>query len=279
MKFYGWILLSFSLYTYLVDSILNPEEFPNLLAGTFTDGNRFSTGNTLPLVGRPWGFNHWSPQTKEAGRFSGSWWFSGNDHTLTWIRCTHQPSPWIGDWGYFFLTPQMGNIDRSPIHEWQSRGALLKPYIMDITLAPKNIRFELTPTDHAAIVRVTFPQQSAQLGAKYVCFANLQWSDYGKDNSIGGSYISGKTSNVNSDRMLVSNFALYMKGTSLEANEVISHEDLLCFHYPAHVTTAIIRIGTSLISAAQVNTNLQRELPAEKSFDEICLETKSVWNK
>ena len=27
--------------------------------GSFTDGNHFSTGNTLPLVGRPWGFNHW----------------------------------------------------------------------------------------------------------------------------------------------------------------------------------------------------------------------------
>lgn len=30
-----------------------------LFTGTFTDGNQFSTGNTLPLIGRPWGFNHW----------------------------------------------------------------------------------------------------------------------------------------------------------------------------------------------------------------------------
>lgn len=48
-------------------AVPNPEDFVNLLAGSFTDGDRFSTGNTLPLVGRPWGFNHWSPQTK-AGR-------------------------------------------------------------------------------------------------------------------------------------------------------------------------------------------------------------------
>lgn len=91
-----------------VKSIDNPEELVNLLAGSFTDGDRFSTGNTLPLVGRPWGFNHWAPQTKDGGRNTGSWWFKGSDHTLTWMRCTHQPSPWIGDWGYFLFSPQLG---------------------------------------------------------------------------------------------------------------------------------------------------------------------------
>ena len=104
-----------------LDAVSNPEEFVRPLAGSFTDGDKFSTGNTLPLIGRsqitppyltlthsfltllgrPWGFNHWSPQTKEANRFSGSWWFKGSDHVFTWLRCTHQPSPWIGS-RYFY---------------------------------------------------------------------------------------------------------------------------------------------------------------------------------
>ena len=46
-------------------------------AGTFTEGQQFSTGNTLPLIGRPWGFNHWAPQTREEGR-AGSWYYSDN---------------------------------------------------------------------------------------------------------------------------------------------------------------------------------------------------------
>jgi len=268
------VILSF----FLVNCVLHPEEFPNLLAGTFTDGNKFSTGNTLPLVGRPWGFNHWAPQTKEAGRFSGSWWFSGNDHTLTWIRCTHQPSPWIGDWGYFFLTPQMGSIHRSPIHEWQSRGALLKPYLLDISLAPKNIRIELTPTDHAAVIRVTFPA-SSQLGAKHVCLANLAWSEHGNDNTNHLKYITGRATAVNSDRMFVSNFALYVKAISIEANEIVAQEDLMCFHYPVEATSVVIRIATSLISMNQVDTNMEREVPLSKSFDDTLLETKNVWNR
>ena len=58
-------------------AIAHPEELVNLLAGSFTDGSTFSTGNTLPLVGRPWGFNHWAPQTKDGSRNTGSWWFQG----------------------------------------------------------------------------------------------------------------------------------------------------------------------------------------------------------
>ena len=77
-----------------------PVDYVNLLAGSFTRGDVFSTGNTLPLVGRPWGFNHWALQTND-GR--SAWWFNGNDHEFKWIRCTHQPSPWIGDYGWFML--------------------------------------------------------------------------------------------------------------------------------------------------------------------------------
>jgi putative alpha-1,2-mannosidase len=117
-----------------VASINNPVDFVNLLAGSFTDGNRFSTGNTLPLIGRPWGFNHWSPQSKDGSRRTGSWWFQGSEHRFTWLRCTHQPSPWIGDWGSFLFGPQVGDkIDRNPQFFWEPRAAILKPHLFDAT--------------------------------------------------------------------------------------------------------------------------------------------------
>jgi putative alpha-1,2-mannosidase len=146
-------------WTVLVSAIDHPEEMVSLLAGSFTDGDRFSTGNTLPLVGRPWGFNHWAPMTREGNRHVGSWWFKGSDHQLTWLRCTHQPSPWIGDWGWFLFSPQLGGVTRNPVHYWEPRGAVLKPYLLDATVAPHGIRMELTPTDHGAFLRVTFPKR------------------------------------------------------------------------------------------------------------------------
>ena len=138
-------------------SISNPEDFANLLAGTFTDGNVFSTGNTLPLVGYPWGFNHWSPQTAEGSRNVGSWWFHGSEHRFTFMRCTHQPSPWIGDWGWFLFSPQMGSLDRNIEHAWEPRAAVIKPYLFDATVAPWGIRMELVPSMHGSMFRVTFP--------------------------------------------------------------------------------------------------------------------------
>jgi hypothetical protein len=91
----------------VVFAIKNPEEFVSITTGTFTDGQSFSTGNTLPLISLPWGFNNWAPQTQDGSRYSTSWWFSGNVHMLKWFRCTHQPSPWIGDYAWFLFMPQL----------------------------------------------------------------------------------------------------------------------------------------------------------------------------
>lgn len=157
-------ILVIVIFLHLAYAIDHPEELVNLLAGSFTDGDRFSTGNTLPLIGRPWGFNHWSPQTKDGGRHTGSWWFKGSDHQFTWLRCTHQPSPWIGDWGWFLFSPIVGHVTRNPVHFWEPRGAVLKPYLLDATVAPYGIRMELAPTDHGAFLRVTFPSSEASGG-------------------------------------------------------------------------------------------------------------------
>lgn len=269
--------LIFVFCTFLISAvaILNPEEFPNLLAGSFTDGNKFSTGNTLPLIGRPWGFNHWAPQTREANRYVGSWWFSGNDHTLTWIRCTHQPSPWIGDWGFFFFSPQIGSVSRSPVHFWEPRAATLKPYLLDATVAPNNIRIELTPTDHAAVVRITFPREQSE--GKFVCFSGAHWGEHGALNM--GQYISGQAVQVHSERLIVNHFAMHVRAESKESIDIRQADDMMCFQYKPDSEVVHIRIATSLISPQQVLTNLRREVPETKSFDQVLLESKLVWNR
>ncbi|CAE8642773.1 unnamed protein product, partial [Polarella glacialis] len=103
----------------------------------------------------PWGFNHWSPQSTDEKT---SWWFDGNADSFYGIRCTHQPSPWIGDYAWFLLRPYTG----FKANQWMgftsyhAEGAL-KPYLIDLTLGPTGMRVELTPTMHGAMLRVTFP--------------------------------------------------------------------------------------------------------------------------
>ncbi|KAH8044620.1 glycosyl hydrolase [Aureococcus anophagefferens] len=105
----------------------SPVEYANLLAGSFTKGDVFSTGNTMPLVGRPWGFNHWALQTNDG---QSSWWFNGNDH-------------------------EMGGFTTKPTG-FEPRSGRIKPHAMDFRTAPDGMRGELAPTMHGA-GRVTFP--------------------------------------------------------------------------------------------------------------------------
>ena len=264
--------------TLALASVERPEDLVNLLAGTFTDGNKFSTGNTLPLVGRPWGFNHWAPQTRDGNRNTGSWWFHGSEHKLTWLRCTHQPSPWIGDWGWFLFGAQISNNihgERNPVTFWEPRAATIKPHYFDTTVAPLGIRMELTPTDHGAILRATFPK-STDRGKKRVCFAEASWSH---EESASDNTITGYTDKVKQDRMVVSHFHMYIRAesdTAVEGKD--SDGDMLCFRYKSDTTEAVVRIVTSLISNEQAKTNMKRELPSSKSFDDIAIESRSVWN-
>jgi putative alpha-1,2-mannosidase len=104
------------------------QEFPNLLTGTFSSPG-FSTGNTLPLVARPFGFNHWSLHNSPQ---ENSWWFEPNHHEFRYLRLTHQPSPWISDWAWLRFGPQMGPLTQYPTMFFEPRAAHLKPYGMDV---------------------------------------------------------------------------------------------------------------------------------------------------
>ena len=87
-------------------SRLEPEEYAFTGIGTASTYG-FSEGNTLPLLGRPWGFNHWAPQTQDQ---MGSRFFHMNDRVFHGIRCTHQPSPWIADYAHFLISPQTSEL-------------------------------------------------------------------------------------------------------------------------------------------------------------------------
>lgn len=261
--------------------ITHPEEYVNPLAGTFSDSS-YSNGNTLPIVSLPWGFNHWAIQSKsDRGGQDGSWWFNGEDKTFSWIRCTHQPSPWIGDWGYFLISPQVGNdINRDPMFFHEPRAAIIKPYVMETTLAPDNIKIELTPSQHGAIIRVTFPKFITS--SRHVCVSNGGLSHNWNDNDAKRESIPtilGYSTKINTDRSIVANFKLYFQLQSQEATQVEESNDLRCFHYDSDKEVVHIYASTSLISFQQVKVNNAYENKIETvSFDDLKSKAKEIWN-
>jgi putative alpha-1,2-mannosidase len=71
------------------------------LVGTLSK-HSLSTGNTYPAIALPWGMNFWTPQT---GRMGDGWQYVYTEDKIRGIKQTHQPSPWINDYGQFALMP------------------------------------------------------------------------------------------------------------------------------------------------------------------------------
>ena len=180
-------------------------------------------------MGRPWGFNHWAPQTNSG---HSSWWFNGNDHNFRWIRCTHQPSPWIGDYGWFLVGPQMGGMTGDPMGFWEPRGATIKPYIFDATTGPDGMRIELAPSVHGAVMRVTFPAFNPGGNDKRICF-RLDTGDWDRLERTGDgtAALAGAATRVSGHP---ARFAHHIVATSDEAVDRTERagRGTACFTYP-----------------------------------------------
>ncbi|WP_455627943.1 GH92 family glycosyl hydrolase [Parabacteroides chinchillae] len=135
----------------------DPVEYVNPLMGT-QSSFELSTGNTYPAIARPWGMNFWTPQT---GKMSDGWQYVYTANKIRGFKQTHQPSPWINDYGQFAIMPVVGKpeFDQDKRASWFShKGEVAKPYYYKVYLAEYDVVTEFTPTDRAALFRFTFPE-------------------------------------------------------------------------------------------------------------------------
>ena len=117
-----------------------------------------SAGNTYPAIAMPWGMNFWTPRTAKMGD---GWQYTYTANKIYGFEQTHQPSPWINDYGQFSLMPvtgkpKMNESERASWFSHKSETAL--PHYYKVYLADYDVVAELTPTERAAMFRFTFPQ-------------------------------------------------------------------------------------------------------------------------
>ena len=135
----------------------DPVEYVNPLMGSESTFE-LSTGNTYPATARPWGMNFWTPQT---GKLGDGWQYQYTATKINGFKQTHQPSPWINDFGQFAIMPMVGKpeFDMQKRASWFShKGEISKPYYYKVYLAEYDIVTELTSTERAAMFRFTFPE-------------------------------------------------------------------------------------------------------------------------
>lgn len=120
-----------------------------------------STGNTYPATAHPWGMNFWTPQT---GKMGDGWQYVYTANKIRGFKQTHQPSPWINDYGQFSLMPVTGKpeFDEDKRASWFShKGEVSHPYYYKVYLAEHDVVTELTPTERAVMFRFTFPDNDS----------------------------------------------------------------------------------------------------------------------
>ncbi len=283
-----------------------PQHYVNTLTGTQSRYD-LSHGNSLPLVARPWGFNSWSPQTDNA---DGSWFFHPEDVRMFGIRCTHQPSPWIGDYGTFRIQATMhdsGHGDSWQFSSYDPSTSHWLPYYWDSHLdaystSHGKTHVELTSTQHGAVVRVSFPpfahgptsdgfsqtrrilialdsgqgQVSTSSAAGVPQFSGVSTQNSGglSNSSAFGHWFTATLAGGNQGNLDVSSSVL-RSGTFLSS----SGGTVAYFDFdPTQANTSVLtlRVATSLISLNQSQYSLQSEI-GTKSFDDIALESEEEW--
>ena len=152
-------LLAATLLTIISAKAIQHEavDYVSILVGTQSK-YELSTGNTYPAIAMPWGMNFWTPQT---GKNGDGWTYVYTADKIRGFKQTHQPSPWMNDYGQFSIMPETEEpvFDEEKRASWFShRSEVAKPYYYKVYLADQDVTTEVSPTERAAIFRFTYPQ-------------------------------------------------------------------------------------------------------------------------
>lgn len=242
-------------------------QYVNPLMGT-QSSFELSAGNTYPAIARPWGMNFWTPQT---GKNGDGWQYSYDAHTICGFKQTHQPSPWINDYGCFSIMPT-GNkkvSDEDERRSWFShKGEECNPQYYSVYLADYDVKVELTPTERAASFRFTVPD-----GMNYFVIDAYR---NGKDIKIDNNRITGISTHNHGG--VPDNFANYFVVEFDRPIEYAENMDSIAIvGFKTHRGETVNAIAaSSFISPDQALLNLKEA--KGKDFDNLVAEGRDAWN-
>lgn len=269
-----------------VRAATDPVDYVSTLVGTHSS-YKLSTGNTYPAIALPWGMNFWTPQT---GKMGDGWAYTYDADRIRGFKETHQPSPWINDYGQVALMPVTGApvFDEDKRASWFSHKAeTATPYYYKVYLADHDVTTEITPTERAAYFRFTFPDSEHS----YVVVDGFDQGSYMKvipsENKIVG-YTTKNSGGVpeNFKNYFVMEFSKPFTYTATVSDSTIdtSKLEVKTDHAGAIVGFAtrrgeqvLVRVASSFISPEQAEANL-KEL-GQRSFEEVKQAGRQRWNE
>lgn len=264
---------------------VNYADYVNPLMGTQSTFE-LSTGNTYPAIARPWGMNFWTPQT---GKMGDGWQYTYTANKIRGFKQTHQPSPWINDYGQFSIMPVVGKpeFDENKRASWFAhKGETAKPYYYKVYLAEHDVVTELTPTERAAMFRFTFPENEHsyvvvdafdKASSVKIDVANRRITGYSTRNSGGVPDNFRNYFVIEFDKAFTYKAVVDNKTLIAESTETTSaHAGAIIGFATKKGETVHARVASSFISEEQALQNL-KEL-GDDTFDTLVEKGKDAWN-
>ncbi len=267
--------------------ISDPVDYVNPLMGTDSKPS-LSNGNTYPAIAVPWAMNLWTPQT---GRMGDGWAYQYTSNKINGFKETHQPSPWMNDYGAFAIMPITGKVrfkqqeDRA---SWFSHKAeTAKPYYYKVYLADDDVTTEIAPTTRAAIFRFTFPKADSSS----VIIDALDRGSYIKVIPAENKIIGYTTRNSGGVAKNFKNYFVivfdkpfdytytFLDSALTKDNEQKGNHTGAVIGFTNTTKGEIIhaKVASSFISFAQAEINLKEV--GDKSFETVKNNAKQEWNK
>ena len=262
-----------------------PVDYVSTLVGTESKFE-LSTGNNYPAVAMPWGMNFWIPQT---GKMGNGWAYVYGADKIRGFKQTHQPSPWINDYGQFSILPITGKpeFDQDKRASWFSHKAeIATPYYYRVYLADYDVVAELAPTERACAMRFTYPESDKS----FVVVDAFDKGSYVKilpDKQMIVGYTTKNSGGVpdNFKNFFVVKFdkpftykAAVADGTVGEGNTeaTCNHAGAIIGFQTKRGEAVNVQVASSFISEEQALRNLG-ELK-DGCFDRIKAEGRKTWN-
>ncbi len=271
----------------IVQTVSDPVDWVNPLMGTDSK-HSFSNGNTYPAIGLPWGMNIWTPQT---GKMGDGWQYQYSADKIQGFKQTHQPSPWMNDYGQFSIMPVTGSLKFTGEERasWFSHKAeIVKPYYYSVYLADHDVTTEFAPTERAAIFRFTFPETDSAFVIADAFDKGSHVKIIPEERKIVG-YSTRNSGGVpdNFKNYFVIVFdrafsnAFTFNGDQLQKTRLETTDDhagaIVAFKSYRKGDQVIARVASSFISIEQAEQNL-KEL-GNDHFDVVKNKGRDIWNQ
>ncbi len=236
----------------------------------------FSRGNTPPIVAVPFAMAHWALQSS----CKDSWFFQPHDQRLQGIRCTHQLSPWVGDYGQATFLPFTGEPSPDPsarASSYRPGDLQIAPHSLKVPLLRYGCTLELAPTERCAAMRFTF-KETGPAGV----FIDLAGDDAEARNDPASGVVTLLV-RANSGGVPPGFAAYYAvridaQIAQFEVKELKGRRVAVVRFKAGTGTPVTLRVGTSFISHDQAVRNLDAEV-GNKPFEQVKSDAADVWEQ